>query len=88
MKLGLVGLPMSGKTTIFNALTGQQRPTSVAVPGKLDVQLAVVDVPDPYLDRLYEMFNPERKVDYVATLSGRVQVPSLGAMWAVPGPQW
>ena len=63
MKLGLVGLPMSGKTTIFNALTGQQRPTSVAVPGKLDVQLAVVDVPDPYLDRLYEMFNPERKVE-------------------------
>jgi hypothetical protein len=63
MKLGLVGLPMSGKTTIFNALTGQQRPTSVAVPGKLDVQLAVVDVPDPRLDQLDEMFNPERKVE-------------------------
>jgi GTP-binding protein YchF len=54
---------MSGKTTIFNALTGQQRPTSVAAPGKLDVQLAVVDVPDPRLDQLEGIFNPERKVE-------------------------
>ena len=62
MELGLIGLPMSGKTTIFNALTGANRPTSVAVPGKLDVQMAVVDVPDPRLDRLTDMFNPERRV--------------------------
>lgn len=62
MKLGLVGLPMSGKTTIFNALTGQDRPSSVGAPGKLDVQIAVVDVPDPILDKLTEMFNPRNKV--------------------------
>ena len=63
MKLGLVGLPISGKTTIFNALTGQQRPTSVATPGKIDVQFAVVDVPDPRLDELEEIFQPEKKVE-------------------------
>lgn len=62
MRLGLVGLPMSGKTTIFNALTGSNRPTSVSAPGKLEVQLAVVDVPDPRLDGLYDIFQPERKV--------------------------
>jgi ribosome-binding ATPase len=62
MKLGLVGLPMSGKTTIFNALTGQDRPASVGSPGKLDVQIAVVDVPDITLDRLTDMFNPKSKV--------------------------
>jgi len=62
MKLGLVGLPMSGKTTIFNALTGSDRPSTVGVPGKLDVQIAVVDVPDPILDKLTEMFNPKSKV--------------------------
>jgi len=62
MRLGLVGLPMSGKTTIFNALTGAQRPTSVSAPGKLDVQMAVVDVPDRRLDQLTELYKPERKV--------------------------
>lgn len=62
MKLGLIGLPMSGKTTIFNALTGANRPTSVAVPGKLDVQIAVVNVPDPRLDTLAPMFNPRKVV--------------------------
>jgi GTP-binding protein YchF len=62
MKLGLIGLPMSGKTTIFNALTGANRPTSVAVPGKLDVQIAVVNVPDPRLDALAPMFNPRKVV--------------------------
>ncbi len=62
MRLGLVGLPMSGKTTIFNALTGSDRPASVSAPGKLEVQLAVVDVPDPRLDILNDIFQPERKV--------------------------
>lgn len=62
MKLGLVGLPISGKTTIFNVLTGANRPTSLTAPGKLDVQVAAVDVPDPRLDALAELFQPERKV--------------------------
>jgi GTP-binding protein YchF len=62
MKLGLIGLPMSGKTTIFNALTGSNRPTAVAVPGKLDIQVAVVDVPDPRLEPLAAMFNPRKVV--------------------------
>ncbi|NDJ35710.1 MAG: redox-regulated ATPase YchF [Chloroflexi bacterium] len=62
MKLGLVGLPMSGKTTIFNALTGQNRPTTMGMPGKLDVQMAVVEVPDPRLDALTAMYEPKKKV--------------------------
>lgn len=62
MKLGLVGLPMSGKSTIFNALTGQDRPPTMALPGQLNVDLATVDVPDPRLDALSEIFEPERTV--------------------------
>lgn len=62
MRLGLVGLPMSGKTTIFNALTGQKRPTSISAPGKLDVQLAVVEIPDPRLDQLNDLYQPKKKV--------------------------
>jgi hypothetical protein len=60
MKLGLVGLPMSGKTTVFNALTGLDRPTTTAVPGQIDVQLAVVDVPDPRLEQLSQLFDPKK----------------------------
>ncbi len=62
MKLGLVGLPMSGKTTIFNALTGSDRPLQAAVPGKLDVEMSIVDVPDERLERLTDLFNPEKMV--------------------------
>lgn len=62
MRLGLIGLPMSGKTTVFNALTGANRPLTGGVPGKLDVQMAVVGVPDPRLDSLTDLFNPKKKV--------------------------
>lgn len=62
MRLGLIGLPMSGKTTIFNALTRTEITPSAGIPGKLDVQIAVVEVPDPRLDALYELYQPERKV--------------------------
>lgn len=69
MRLGLIGLPMSGKTTIFNALTGANRPLSLTTPGKLDVQLAVVDVPDPRLDQLTGLFNPKKKVNAKITFA-------------------
>ncbi len=74
MKLGLVGLPMSGKTTLFNALTGSNRPLSVAVPGKLDVQVAVVDVPDPRLPPLVAMFNPRK------TVPARITYADIGGL--------
>lgn len=61
-QLGLIGLPMSGKTTIFNALTGQERPATIGAPGRLDVQVAVVEVPDPRLEAFNAMFNPRKEV--------------------------
>lgn len=68
MKLGIIGLPQSGKTTLFNALTGGSIPTG-SVSGKMEMHTAVVDVPDPRVDRLAEMFKPRKtiyaKVTYV-----------------------
>ena len=58
MKLGIVGLPQSGKTTIFNALTRGTQPTGT-VTGKIEVHEAVVDVPDDRVDKLAEMFTPK-----------------------------
>ncbi len=67
MKLGIIGLPQSGKTTLFNALTRGSVPTSNS--GKMEIHTAVVDVPDPRVDRLSEMFHPKKtiytKVTYV-----------------------
>jgi GTP-binding protein YchF len=67
MRLGIIGLPQSGKTTLFNALTRATQP--VGVSGKIEIHTAVVDVPDPRVDKLSAMFNPKKtiytKVTYV-----------------------
>jgi hypothetical protein len=61
MKLGIIGLPQSGKTTIFNALTRGNAPTTASA-GRIEVHQAVVDVPDPRVDVLSKMFNPRKTV--------------------------
>jgi hypothetical protein len=61
MKLGIIGLPQSGKTTIFNALTRGNTPTTASA-GRIEVHNAVVDVPDPRVDKLSSMFNPKKTV--------------------------
>lgn len=62
MRLGIIGLPNSGKTTIFNALTRSNRPTGAASAGKLDVVTAVVPVPDERIDRLSAMYSPKKTI--------------------------
>ncbi len=62
MRLGIIGLPNSGKTTIFNALTGQTLPTGAATSGQFEVHTAVVNVPDPRVDKLKAMYNPRKTV--------------------------
>ena len=61
MRLGIIGLPQSGKTTIFNALTRGNQPTTMS-GGRFEVHTAVVDVPDPRVDRLSQMFHPEKTI--------------------------
>ncbi len=62
MKLGIVGLPNSGKTTIFNALTGGDLPTGAATSGQFEVHTAVVNVPDARIDKLSAMYNPKKTI--------------------------
>src|SRR5450756_1838343 len=61
MRLGIIGLPQSGKTTLFNALTRGKQPTGIA-SGKIEVHTGVVDVPDPRIDRLSGMFKPKKTI--------------------------
>ena len=61
MKLGIIGLPQSGKTTIFNALTRGDAPTTASA-GRFEVHTAVVDVPDERVTALSAMFNPRKTI--------------------------
>jgi ribosome-binding ATPase len=57
VKAGITGLPYSGKTMLFCALTGQRYDTLSR--GK-DIHVGSVKVPDSRLERLYEMFRPKK----------------------------
>ncbi len=78
MRLGIIGLPQSGKTTIFNALTRGDQPVTTS-GGRFEVHTAVVDVPDPRVGILSNMFKPRKtiyaKVTYadIAGLDGSAE---------------
>lgn len=61
MKLGIIGLPQSGKTTLYNALTRSNTPTTASA-GRIEVHTGVVDVPDPRVDKLSGMFKPKKTI--------------------------
>lgn len=61
MRLGIIGLPQSGKTTVFNALTRGHQPLTTS-GGRFDVHTGVVDVPDKRVDRLSEIFKPKKTI--------------------------
>jgi GTP-binding protein YchF len=63
MQIGIIGLPNSTKTTIFNALTHSQVETATFSTGRVETHTATVRVPDPRIDRLSAMFEP-RKTTY------------------------
>ncbi|MEW6572464.1 MAG: DUF933 domain-containing protein [Bacillota bacterium] len=61
MEIGLVGLPLVGKTTFFNLLTGSNRPTGI--PGETKVHVGSAPVPDRRVDFLAAIYGPA-KVTY------------------------
>lgn len=69
MKIAIVGLPNSGKTTVFNALTRKTAETAAFSSGRFEPNLASVKVPDPRLDVLADIYKPRKltaaEVQYV-----------------------
>jgi GTP-binding protein YchF len=84
LKIGIVGLPQVGKTTLFRILTHARG--SGLDSGKPAAHLGVVQVPDPRLDRLVEMY-PGRKavpatVEYVDMPGSVIELARTGTQMA------
>ena len=60
LTIGIIGLPQSGKTSLFNALTRAGAPISGYATSTVQANIAVVQVPDPRLQPLAEIFNPKK----------------------------
>ena len=73
MKIGIIGLPMVGKTTLFNLLTKSNENT---YSGKIEAKIAIGTIPDERIDYLHSLYNPKK------TTYARIEfadIPSLVA---------
>lgn len=85
MKLGIVGLPNVGKSTLFNALTNAGAESANYPFCTIDPNVGVVAVPDARLDALAKMYKPEKYtpaiiefVDIAGLVKGASQGEGLG----------
>jgi len=62
LTIALTGNPNSGKTTIFNALTRSKAEVTAYAGAKVEPNRAVVPVNDERVDRLFNLFQPKKRV--------------------------
>ena len=83
MKLGIVGLPNVGKSTLFNAITNTKHAQAANYPScTIEPNTGIVPVPDKRLDKLCEIWEPDKKTNAViefVDIAGLVRGASKGA---------
>ena len=82
MKLGIVGLPNVGKSTLFNAITNAGAESANYPFCTIEPNVGMVAVPDERLDKLAEMYQPKKKTPAVVEfvdIAGLVKGASQGA---------
>src|SRR5260370_41835385 len=60
LTIGIIGLPQSGKTSLFNAITRAGAPVSGYATSTVQANFAVVQVPDARLQPLADIFHPKK----------------------------
>ena len=92
MKLGIVGLPNVGKSTLFNAITSTRNAQAANYPFcTIEPNAGIVAVPDPRLDKLAEVWQTDKKNARYGRIcrhrgSGQGRVAGRGARQQVPRP--
>ena len=61
LKCGIIGLPLSGKSTVFNVVTRAGAEVKPYASGKTDPNRAMVNVPDERFDNLVRIFEPRKE---------------------------
>lgn len=95
MKLGMVGLPNVGKSTLFNALTNAGAESANYPFCTIEKNVGIVSVPDARLDKLAEMYEPDKFtpatlefVDIAGLVKGASKGEGLGNKFLGDSGKW